>query len=106
MNPHHSAARSRRYRPFWAIFRVVAITFLATLLAFCVGLFFGIVGVVLTKMIRGTPTPDMAVAYRHVALPIAIAALVVTFCVALVTELRHYRKERAAGIDVRSDRAA
>ncbi len=95
MNHRDSAVR-RRYKPAFAALRVIAITFLATLLGFCIGLFFGIVGVVLTKMIRGTSTPDMAVAYRHVALPIAIAALIATFIVALVTELRHYRRERDA----------
>jgi TRAP-type C4-dicarboxylate transport system permease small subunit len=94
MNSRGPAGRRSRYKPVWAVFRAVAVTFLATLLAFCISLFFGIVGVLLTKMIRGTPTPDLDVAYRHIAFPIAIAALVVTFVVALITEVRQYRQER------------
>ncbi len=74
--------------------RVIVVTFVATLLGFSIGLFLGIVGVVLAKMIRGTPTPDMAVAYRHVALPIAGVALVIAFVVALCSEVRHYRNMR------------
>ncbi len=73
---------------------MVVVTFLATLLAFCIALFFGIVGIVLTKMIRGTATPDMSVAYRNIALPIAGVVVVVAFVVALVSEIRHYRAER------------
>ncbi len=87
--------RRSRYRPVLAGLRVIGVTTLAGLLAFCLALFFGIVGIVLTKMIRGTPGPDMAVAYRDVALPVAIAALVAAFVVALVMEIRHYRRERA-----------
>jgi uncharacterized membrane protein len=95
MSSAANAVRPRpRYRAILGIFRVIFVTFLATLLAFCIGLFFGIVGVVLTKMIRGTSTPSMAAAYRHVALPIAVAALVVTFIVALISEIRHYQAER------------
>ncbi len=107
MNSRNAAGRRSRHKAVWAVFRVVAVTFLATLLAFCISLFFGIVGVVLTKMIRGTPTPDMSIAYRHIAFPIAIVALVVTFIIALVTEVRHYRQEREREVvSVRPGRAA
>src|SRR5512146_3090550 len=82
------------YRTLIGILRVIFVTFLATLLAFCIGLFFGIVGVVLVKMIRGTPTMDMSIAYRQVALPIAVAVLAITFVAALVLEVRHFRRER------------
>ncbi len=95
------AGRIERARPhpqlsraFLATVRVIFVTFLATLLAFCIGLLFGIVGVVLVKMIRGAATPGMSVAYRHVALPIALVALVVAFVVALRSEIRHYRSMR------------
>ncbi len=57
-----AAPRPRPYRPVFCVFRVIFMTFLATLLAFCISLFFGIVGVLLTKMIRGTATPNMTVA--------------------------------------------
>lgn len=85
----------RLYAAVAGIFRIFAITFLATLLAFCISLFFGIVGMVLTEMIRGAPTMDMSLAYRYVALPIALAVLVVTFFVALVSEIRRFRQIRA-----------
>jgi cation transporter-like permease len=82
------------YRTLMGIVRVIVVTFLATLLAFSIGLFFGIVGVVLTKMIWGNPNMDMSLAYRHVALPLAVAALLITFAVALVSEIRHFRRGR------------
>ncbi len=107
MNSRNAAGERNRYKAVWAVFRVVAITFLATLLAFCVSLFFGIAGVVLTKMIRGTPTPDLSVAYRHIAFPIAIVALVVTFVVTLITEVRRYRQDRGREtVSVRPGKAA
>ncbi len=93
--PTH-ARRPRRYRLLLAAFRVVLITFVVTIMAFCVALLFGIVGIVLTKMIRGGPGPNLALAYRHIALPVAIAVLVVAFIITLIVEVRHYRRERAA----------
>ena len=38
--------------------------------------------------------PDMRIAYRHVALPIAVIAGSVIFVAMLVTEIRHYRQTR------------
>ena len=90
------APRRRRYRMVWAMVRVVGVTALVTILAFCLALFFGIVGIVLTKMIRGTPGPSLVMAYRNIALPVAVAALVVAFIITLVMEVRHYRRQRAA----------
>ena len=84
-----------RHRAVVAALRVAGVTVLASVLAFSVALFLGIVGIVLTKMIRGTPTPDMAVAYRDIALPVAVVALAVTFVLTLVMEIRHWRHERA-----------
>ncbi len=76
-----------------AAIRVVIITVLATLLTFVVSLFLSVVAILLINMIRGGGI-NMAVAYRHIALPIAIAALVVAFVVALVYELRYTRRKR------------
>ncbi len=87
-------AQRRLSNVFLGVVRVLAVTFVATLLAFCIGLFFGIVGIVLYKMVRGTATPSMAVAYRHVAFPLALAALAITFVLALRSEIRHYRSMR------------
>ncbi len=85
-------ARRKAYAALAGIFRIFMITFLATLLAFSISLFFGIVGVVLTKMIRGTPTMDMSLAYRHVALPIAFVVMVIAFFTAFVSEIRRFRR--------------
>src|SRR5512142_509738 len=71
--------------------RVVIITLLVTLITFVVSLFLSIVGILITGMIRGG-VADMSLAYRSIAFPIAIGAMIVGFVIALVTEIRHYRK--------------
>ncbi len=95
-----SAAQSLRPHPrlsraFLAGVRVVFVTFLATLLAFSIGLLFGIVGVVLVKLIGGTATLSLTTAYSHVALPLALVATVVTFVLVLRSELRQYKNMSA-----------
>lgn len=75
--------------------RVAVVTILATLLTFAVSLFLGIAGIVLTGVIRGGGV-NVAHAYRHVALPIALVALVLAFVAALSEEIKHYRRARAA----------
>jgi hypothetical protein len=79
------------------VVRVVVITVLATLLCFCVALFFGIAGIMVIDTIGGGGI-NLASAYRHVALPIAATALVVAFCAALITETRRYRRARSAAL--------
>lgn len=74
--------------------RVVLITLIITLFVFAVGLFFGIVGVVLVNMAKGGGL-NMNLAYRNVAFPLAIVALVIAFVVTLRWELRRYRQARA-----------
>lgn len=74
--------------------RVVVITVLITLFCFAVALFLGIAGIVLVGMIRGGIS-DLSVAYRHIAFPIAMGAMVVGFVVTLVSEIKHYRRMRA-----------
>ena len=73
--------------------RVAVVTFISTLLCFSVTLLFAILGTVILAAMRGVP-PDMRVAYRHIALPIALVAGCVIFVVALVTEIRHYRQAK------------
>jgi hypothetical protein len=77
------------------VVRVAVITILAALLTFAVTLFFGITGIVLVDMLRGGGI-NLAAAYRHVALPIAVAALVIALIATLVTEIKHYRRALAA----------
>ena len=71
--------------------RVVLITFVFTLLAFAVGLFCGIGASVLYGFIKHIH-PDMSWAYKFVAAPFAAIALVVTFFVMLINEIRRARR--------------
>jgi len=73
--------------------RVLLITFIGTLIVFAVSLFVGIVGTVTVSAIRHV-NPQMTVAYRHIALPIAIVAACIIFLSVLVMEIRHYRQNR------------
>jgi hypothetical protein len=74
--------------------RVALVTFIGTLLCFSVTLLFAIFGTVITAALRGVH-PDMRVAYRHIALPLALAAGSIIFVLALATEIRHYRQSKA-----------
>ena len=85
--------RVRKPSIFLLIVRVIVITVLITLLAFAVALFFGITGIVLVDMIRGGGV-NLALAYRNVALPVAMAVLVIAFMATLTVEVRHYRRLR------------
>jgi len=74
--------------------RVLLVTLLFTLLSFAVSLLLGIMGIVIGSRVRGT-SPNLALAYRNIALPAALAvgAMVFVFCVVL--EVRHYRQTKA-----------
>ena len=71
--------------------RVLAVTFIGTLMAFAVSLLLAIIGTVTASMIRGTH-PDMRIAYRLIALPMALAAGGLIFVFSLAIEIRHYRQ--------------
>jgi zinc transporter ZupT len=73
--------------------RVFLITLLLTLLSFAVSLFAGIVGSLVVGLARGR-SPNLTVAYRSVAFPVAAGVCVVVFVLALVTEIRRYREAR------------
>jgi len=74
--------------------RVCVVTFIATLLCFAVSLLFAILGTVILAALRGVH-PDMRIAYRHIALPVALVLGSVVFVIALITEIRHYRQAKA-----------
>jgi uncharacterized BrkB/YihY/UPF0761 family membrane protein len=85
------------YRPprWYAIpFRVLLATFIGTLLCFAVTLLFAILGTVITAKLRGVH-PDMRIAYRFIALPVAVVAGSIIFVLTLVMEIRHYRQTKA-----------
>jgi prepilin signal peptidase PulO-like enzyme (type II secretory pathway) len=92
-------------QPRWYVIplRVLLLSFLLTLLAFAVSLLLGILGMLITARLRGFQ-PDMTLAYRHIALPIALAAGVVTLIVTTVLEIRNYRQARALAQIARASR--
>jgi len=88
LNPAH--------KPAWYLVpvRVLLVTFMLTLLSFAVGLFLGILSTLVEAGLRGV-RPNMAFAYRHIALPLAIIAAAIVLVSAVIMEVRHYRRARA-----------
>ncbi|HEY3975477.1 MAG TPA: hypothetical protein VGM18_20930 [Candidatus Sulfotelmatobacter sp.] len=74
--------------------RVTVVTVICTLLCFAVILLLAILGTVIVAAVRGAH-PDMRIAYRHIALPMALVAGGIIFILALTMEIRHYRQARA-----------
>jgi uncharacterized protein with PQ loop repeat len=73
--------------------RVALVTFLGTLISFALSLLFGILGTVIFAAMRRVH-PDMRVAYRQIALPIAIVAGCIILVTTLVIEIRRYRQSK------------
>jgi TRAP-type C4-dicarboxylate transport system permease small subunit len=88
-----STPPSRPPRWYAIPIRAGVITFIATLLCFAVSLLFAILGTVIVASLHSV-RPDMRVAYRHIALPIALVAGSIIFVLALIAEIRHYRQAR------------
>jgi len=88
-----SEAASRAPRWYTIPVRVGLVTFIGTLLCFAVSLLFAIFGTVIIAALRGVH-PDMRVAYRHIALPMALVAGSIILVLALVMEIRHYRQSK------------
>jgi uncharacterized BrkB/YihY/UPF0761 family membrane protein len=85
--------KSRPPRWYAIPVRVLLVTFIGTLISFAVTLFLGIVGTVAFSSVRGTH-PNMTIAYRHIALPVAVVAGSIIFVLALAMEIRHYRQSK------------
>jgi hypothetical protein len=88
-------------KPRWYLIpvRVLLVTFLLTLLAFAVSLLLGIIGVVVGAKLRGG-TPNMQVAYRDVAAPVAATVFAIVLVSSIFMEVRNYRQAKAlAGIE-------
>jgi uncharacterized BrkB/YihY/UPF0761 family membrane protein len=87
--------KPRALSPRWYAIpvRVLLVTFIGTLIAFAVILFFGILGTVAVSALRGIH-PDMTIAYRQIALPAAVVAGCIIFVLALTMEIRHYRQSK------------
>ncbi len=87
------AQRSRISIAFTSTMRVLFSTLLFTAGGMGAGLFLGIVGMVSYSLLRGRAV-DMAGAYRHIAIPVAILADSVALIGAAVLEVRARRTSR------------
>lgn len=85
------AQRSRVSIAFTSTVRVLFTALLFTAGGMGVGLFLGIVGMVLYSMIRGQQV-DMSNAYRHVAIPLAILCGSIALIGSAVLEVRARRQ--------------
>ncbi|HXY78488.1 MAG TPA: hypothetical protein VEH47_06705 [Candidatus Acidoferrales bacterium] len=88
-----SAYLARPPRWYGVPVRVFVVTFIGTLLSFAVSLLLAIIGTVASAALRGVH-PDMRIAYRYIALPVALIAGAIIFAIALVMEIRHYRQSK------------
>ena len=82
-----------RSRWYGMAVRILLVTFIGTLLCFAVSLLLGIIGTVAVAKIRGLH-PDMTLAYRQFALPIALVAGTIIFVLTIVMEIRHHRQAK------------
>jgi hypothetical protein len=87
------APASRPPRWYTIPVHVCVVTFIVTLLCFAVSLLLAILGTVIVAALRGVH-PDMRIAYRQIALPMALIAGSIVFVLALVMEIRHYRQAK------------
>lgn len=88
------AEKPRKPRWYAIPVRVLLVTFILTLMSFALCLFMALLGAVVAGKLRGY-TPDLQLAYRHIALPIAVGAGTVVLIVTTVTEIRHFRQTKA-----------
>ena len=90
------ATRTAPRAPRWygIAVRVLLATFIGTLICFAGSLFVAIFGTMIVSALRGIH-PDMRIAYRLIALPMALVAGTIIFVLSLVVEIRHYRQVKA-----------
>lgn len=82
---------------------MLLVTVLLTLLAFAVSLLLGIAGVIVGARLR-QGTPNMQIAYRDVAAPVAAAVCAIVLVSSFFLEIRNYRRAKAlAGIERASE---
>lgn len=73
---------------------MLLVTFLLVLLSFAVTLLLAIVGLLVRAKVGGA-APNMTMAYRSVAAPVAAVVGVVVLVWMVVVELRRYRQAKA-----------
>jgi TRAP-type C4-dicarboxylate transport system permease small subunit len=98
--PAVASSQARRTAHWYGIvLRVLLATFIGTLIFFAASLLVGIFGTVIVSALRGIH-PDMRIAYRMIALPIAGVAGAIVFVLSSIMEIRHYRQSKAlSGIE-------
>jgi hypothetical protein len=93
------AQASRSPRWYGIPLRVAAVTFIGTLLCFAVSLLLAIVGTAVASKLRGMH-PDMRIAYRYIAIPMALVAASMILVLSISLEVRHYRQMKTlSGIE-------
>ena len=90
-------------KPRWYLIpaRAVFVAFLCTLLSFAVTLFLSLIGAAIFARTAG---PDLRFAYRHIALPVALAVGAIVLVLSLAMEIRHYRQTKALADIARASR--
>jgi hypothetical protein len=73
--------------------RVLAMTFLSTLLSFAIALLLSIMGTVVYSQARHV-APNLTFAYRHIAFPCAMTAGAIVLLLSLAMEIRNYRQRK------------
>jgi hypothetical protein len=73
--------------------RVIAMTFLFTVLSFAVALLLSILGTVVYSQVKHV-APNLTFAYRHIAFPFAITVGAIVLVLLLVMEIRNYRQRK------------
>jgi hypothetical protein len=91
MGPATPATRMPRW--YGIPFRVAILTFLGASICFAVSLLFAILGTVILAALHRVH-PDMRVAYRFIALPIAAIAGCIILVLSFVMEVRRYRQAK------------
>jgi hypothetical protein len=74
--------------------RVLLVTFIGTLIFFAISLLLGILSIAIVAAIHHAH-PNMKIAYRQIALPMAAVAGSIIFVLALFMEIRHYRQMKS-----------
>jgi len=99
------SAQTLPIQPRWYLIpvRVLVVTFLVSLLSFAVSLLLGILGIVLASRLRGIH-PNMTLAYRHIALPVAASAAAIALITTTILEIRSYRQAKILAQIAKSSR--
>lgn len=74
--------------------RIAVLTVMLTLMSFAISLFLGIIGTLIVSHFRGV-APDLRMAYRVVAFPVAAVVAVAAFVAVVIHEVRYYRRAKA-----------